>query len=107
MLMRAARGLTWDEYEALPLADPETGACPNCEGRYYSNIGPLLNTRPSVYQCKGTEWPNRDGYEFVYPCGTFFRGLPDVHYNAGWFAAATVCEFLQRFAPAEGTHSDE
>ena len=89
--------LTYDEWEAAPLADPEKRGCPNCGARYYSITHPTSRTLPGIYKCKGTEWPNAEDYEYQPPCGFRFRGIPGVHYDATFFAEQSVLVFLTRF----------
>lgn len=78
---------TLAEYLAYPEANAETGACPNCVGRHYTAVGPVLRGQPSIYRCLGTESPNADGWEYVPPCGTKFRGLPGRHFAEAYFAS--------------------
>lgn len=97
--------MPYDEIEALPLADEDTRGCPNCGGRHYSAVHPLSRYAPGYYRCNGTEWPNADGHEYRPACGALFRGRPDVHYDAEWFAAMTAIEFIRRFS-VEGAPVD-
>ena len=76
---------TLDEYLALPEADAATGACPNCPGLHYGAVN-VSQKAPPVYRCHGTEWPNSQNAEWVEACGTLFRGWPDQHFSATYYA---------------------
>lgn len=89
---------TWDEYEALPEADIETGACPHCPGLHFGAVNVTQRALPSVYRCHGTASYSLDE-PWVPPCGGLFRGRPGEHFDAEWYAVESVGVFLRELAP--------
>jgi hypothetical protein len=90
---RTPKRWTYDEYIALPEADKETGACPNCDGQHYGSIH-VQRELPSVYRCHGTEAHNEE--DFVPSCGTLFRGRLGDHFDAEWYAVESIGVFIAR-----------